>query len=380
MRRIVVALCLMLATIPATGLAGLVPTASAAPSISASGSVNQVYVTDLTPGSSVELLNGSSGVAATGTADTAGAYLFRSVAAAPGYQVRSGGTTVGPLTVTSPADHPTDSWYAVKAASEPIAAGFGYLTTRDGTKLSVNVTLPFEGGAGPWPVVINYSGYDPSQPGLPPRESLLYAAQGYVVVGVNMRGTGCSGGAFEFMETLQGLDGYDMVETIAHQSWSNGNVGLVGISYSGYSQLYVAATRPPHLRAITPLSPYSDTYSAILYPGGILNNGFAVDWATDRQAGAKPRARGWVKKRINEGDTVCDRNQTLRLQSKPLLERIQETPFADHEFDYLNTETFVDQIQVPTYLASQWQDEQTGGSAANLVPLFNPATKVYGSF
>src|SRR5690606_34224466 len=39
-----------------------------------------------------------------------------------------------------------------------------------------------------------------------------------------------------------------------------------------------------------------------------------------------------------------------------------------------------DQIRVPTYLASQWQDEQTGGSAANLMPLFHPDTPLFGSF
>jgi len=197
---------------------------------------------------------------------------------------------------------------------------------------------------------------------------------------VNMRGTGCSGGAFEFMETLQSTDGYDVIETVAHQPWSNGDVGMVGISYSGYSQLYVAATQPPHLDAIAPLSPYSDTYSAILYPGGILNDGFALEWATDRENGARPRAAGWARDLIAAGDTVCERNQDLRLQSKPLLQRIYDTPFSESVFDYLNTETFVDQIEVPTYLASQWQDEQTGGSAANLIPLFDPDTQVFASF
>jgi predicted acyl esterase len=198
---------------------------------------------------------------------------------------------------------------------------------------------------------------------------------------VNLRGTTCSGGAFEFMEDLQALDGYDVVETLAQQTWSNGSVGMAGISYSGYSQLYVGATNPPHLNAIAPASPYSDTYSGILYPGGILNDGFALGWATERQDDAKPRAHGWVRSRINNGDTTCAQNQVMRLQSKPLLERIHNTPFADHEFDYLNTETFVHKIKMPVYLSAQWQDEQTGGSSANLIPFFDPAnTRVFGDF
>jgi len=376
MRRIIVALCLMAGSVTV----GLAPAPAGASAVwSASGSVNQVYVTDLAPGAPVALSQGPTPISS-GVADSAGGYLFRSVPAGSGYLVTSGAETSASLTVTDPSQNPDDSWYASQASTNPLSAGYGYMTTRDGTKLSVNVTFPADGSPGPWPVVVNYSGYSPAAPGPPPQESLLYIAQGYVVVGVNMRGTGCSGGAFEFMETLQSLDGYDMVETLAHQSWSNGDVGLVGISYSGYSQLYVAATQPPHLRAITPLSPFSDTYSGILYPGGILNDGFAVGWASDRENGAKPRAAGWARDRIAGGDTICADNQDLRLQSKPLLQRIHNTPFADHEFDYLNTETFVNKIKVPTYLASQWQDEQTGGSAANLIPLFDPATKVFASF
>ena len=82
-----------------------------------------------------------------------------------------------------------------------------------------------------------------------------------------MRGTGCSGGAFDYFEELQDLDGYDAIETLAHQTWSNGNVGMVGISYMGISQLFVAQTRPPHLRAITPLSVIADTVRSTLAPG-----------------------------------------------------------------------------------------------------------------
>ena len=99
---------------------------------------------------------------------------------------------------------------------------------------------------------------------------------GYAVVDVNMRGTGCSGGAFDYFERLQSLDGYDVVETVARQPWVlNGKVGMVGVSYGGISQLFVGATAPPHLAAITPLSVIDNT-ATTLYPGGMLNTGFAL--------------------------------------------------------------------------------------------------------
>jgi hypothetical protein len=329
----------------------------------AGGSVNQVYTYGHATGIDVELLDDTGTVVQTGTTDAQGAYLFQEVTKGTGYVVREGGDggpESGPLTVTDPGDNPPQSFYDGITLHE----GFGYLPTRDGTLLSVNITFPKDGSKPPWPVVMDYSGYDPSQPGDPPQEAAFYPYDGYVTVGVNMRGTTCSGGRFSFFEPLQSTDGYDAVEALAAQSWSNGNVGLVGISYSGYSQLYVAATDPPHLRAITPLSPFGDTYRGILYPGGILNDGFALSWATDRQDAARPANDQWVKDRIAGGDTTCAANQVMRLQSENMLAEIQPGRFDERPLgDYLDTTTFVDKIDVPVYLASQFQDEQTGGSA-----------------
>ena len=65
---------------------------------------------------------------------------------------------------------------------------------------------------------------------------------------------------------------------------------MMGISYGGISQLFVAATRPPSLAAITPLSVIDNT-ATTLYPGGILNTGFALSWAKDRVHDARPASR-----------------------------------------------------------------------------------------
>ena len=86
---------------------------------------------------------------------------------------------------------------------------------------------------------------------------------------------------------------------------------MVGISFPGITQLFVAKTQPPHLAAITPLSVLDDTYDT-LYPGGIFNNGFALGWAKDRQADARPATRAgegqeWARKRIADGDDDVSR-------------------------------------------------------------------------
>ena len=134
------------------------------------------------------------------------------------------------------------------------------------------------------PTLIEYSGYGDRRRPSGPESGISIVANllGYTVVDVNMRGTGCSGGAYDFFEPLQGLDGYDVIETVARQPWVKGDkVGMFGISFGGISQLFTAQYQPPSLAAITPLSVIDQTQTT-LYPGGILNTGFAYSWAVDR--------------------------------------------------------------------------------------------------
>ncbi len=346
----------------------------ALPSFDAHGSVNQVYVTKLTVGDPVTLHNSAHTLVATGTADAQGAYLFRDVPTGTGYTVSQDGATSAALDVTDPSDNPPESFYQ----HTPLHEGFNYIPTRDGTLLSANITFPTDGSPGPWPVLLDYSGYDPSQPGQTPSEAAMFPYQGYVVVGLNMRGTGCSGGSFDYFETLQDLDGYDAIETLANQTWSNGNVGMVGISYMGISQLFVAQTRPPHLRAITPLSVIADTVRSTLAPGGILNNGFALSWATERDEAAQPEAHQWVKDQIaleaTEGITTCLDNQQLRLQSVSAVAQIDADTYYTPALDALAPRTFVNKIDVPTYIGGAFQDEQTGGEWSSMLQDFAPGT------
>jgi hypothetical protein len=121
--------------------------------------------------------------------------------------------------------------------------GFQYIEMRDGTLLSAKVRLPdpLLFGEGPYPTVIEYSGYSPSRPDRRGPGLLLASALGSATVGVNMRGTGCSGGVFDVFNRAQHADGYDVVEAVARQDWVMHNeVGMIGLSYPGISQLFVA--------------------------------------------------------------------------------------------------------------------------------------------
>ena len=215
--------------------------------------------------------------------------------------------------------------------------------------------------------MIEYSGYGYADPAGPQSGiSILANLMGFTVVDVNMRGTGCSGGAFDFFEPLQNLDGYDVIETIARQPWAlHQKVGMMGISYGGISQLFTAQTNPPSLAAISPLSVLDSTQTT-LYPGGILNTGFALNWALERVHDAKPAGpntgQPWAYQRIQQGDQTCKANQALHGEAANLLAKIRANDhYVPKVADPLAPITFVNKINVPVFMACQWTDEQTGG-------------------
>jgi predicted acyl esterase len=383
--------------------------AASASAFTVQGSVEQVDVMGLTANAQVSLLSKSGTTVYTQEADSLGGLLFRNVKPGKSYRVQltSTGETSAPITVHTDASVPWDpSIYHQEIPDN----GYTYLTTRDGTQLAIDVhpptspagepgvpsmfhfpTLPIPGVSSlsytpPYPTLIEYSGYGYADPAGPENGiAVLANLMGFAVVDVNMRGTGCSGGAFDFFEPLQNLDGYDVIETIAHQPWVLGNkVGMLGISYGGISQLFTAQTQPAGLEAIAPLS-VIDATASTLYPGGILNTGFAVAWAEERQQNAEPASPGhgqaWATKRIEEGDQTCKANQALHGEAANLMEKIKaNATYNPPVADPLDPVTFVKKIKVPTFMACQWEDEQTGGHCADLAEHFTGTSRKWFTF
>jgi predicted acyl esterase len=380
---------------------------SAAQAFDAHGSARQVYVTGLAANAPVTLIK-PDGRRRTRTASVLGGKVFRGLKPGDGYRVSSGGATSGPLSVLSNRSAPPST--DVYNQSLP-SSGYGYLTTRDGTKLAIDVHPPHDiASAAPTgislppglpiptpippvsgrptanPTLIEYSGYGYADPAGPQNGiAILANLMGFTVVDVNMRGTGCSGGAFDFFEPLQSLDGYDVIETVARQPWvANGKVGMMGISYGGISQLFTANTRPPSLAAISPLS-VIDATQTTLYPGGVLNTGFAVNWAKERIHDAKPAGpdggQAYAYKRVQDGDQVCKDNQVLHADAVDLLAKIRaNNHYKPKVADPLSPVTFVKHIGVPVYMACQWTDEQTGGHCPTLAENFTGTQKKWFTF
>jgi putative CocE/NonD family hydrolase len=125
---------------------------------------------------------------------------------------------------------------------------------RDGVELAASVYRP-AGQKEPLPVIFTLTPYigDSYQD-----RAMYFARHGYVYALVDVRGRGDSGGIFDPF-AQEARDGYDAVEWLARQPWSNGKVAMWGGSYAGFDQWTVAKERPPHLVTIVP--------AAAVHPG-----------------------------------------------------------------------------------------------------------------
>jgi len=175
---------------------------------------------------------------------------------------------------------------------------------RDGAVLRANVFRPDEGGRfpvlmtlGPYGKDVHLSQFMPEawealqrrHPEILKASSCKYlvfetpdpemwAPEGYVVVKVDSRGAGKSAGRLDVNSPAEFRDFHDAIEWAAAQPWSNGKVGLLGISYYAAGQWMIAAQRPPHLAAILPWQGTYDFYRDRTRQGGILGSGFLRRW------------------------------------------------------------------------------------------------------
>ncbi|MHB1328117.1 MAG: CocE/NonD family hydrolase [Gemmatimonadales bacterium] len=135
------------------------------------------------------------------------------------------------------------------AAPAPIVMQYDVrVPMRDGVTLSVDVYRP--NTTERVPIILLRTPYDN---GVASQvvAGKLWASRGYAYAVQDVRGRGDSDGTFYPMVT-EAEDGYDTIEWLARQPWSNGKVGMMGGSYLGWVQLYAATLKPPALKALIP--------------------------------------------------------------------------------------------------------------------------------
>ncbi len=135
------------------------------------------------------------------------------------------------------------------------------IPVRDGTMLAADIVRPDLPGK--FPVIVEYTPYRKDDASRSLLDALCYFAEsGFIAVRLDVRGTGSSGGITtdEYAPEEQ-QDGCDAIEWLATQPWSNGNIGMWGTSYGGFTAIQVAMHQPPHLKAIAPMYATDDRYT-----------------------------------------------------------------------------------------------------------------------
>lgn len=264
---------------------------------------------------------------------------------------------------------------------------------RDGTTLLADVHRPQDEGR--YPVLVAASPY-PRQIqdlGAPmgfieAGASDFFVPRGYVHVIANLRGTGGSGGTFTLADSQERHDLHDLVEWAAEQPWSDGNVGMVGISYFAIAQLEAAAERPPHLKAVFPVATSSDLFEAASHHG-LFSSTFMTPFLAMVGMTAGRSDKLWrgtfveTARRVLRTPRLHERFATMNGESSigvlKLALRLHhdphpwddlwrsaavEHPVRDEWWDERNVLPLLEAVTIPVYLGCDWQN----------VPLHLPGT------
>ncbi|MFC2056996.1 CocE/NonD family hydrolase [Chloroflexota bacterium] len=226
------------------------------------------------------------------------------------------------------------------------------MTLRDGVKINIDIFRPEK--AGEYPVLIAWSPYGKHRRAyadyygrgtsggttdinegdvseyttFEAADPVYWCANDYVIINADARGAWGSEGVATFMSDQEAKDCYDLIEWAGTQSWSNGKVGMDGVSYLAWSQWKVAALNPPHLAAINPWEGVSDFYREFAFHGGIPETVFFPRWS---------------------------RNLYSTTPIEDLIEMAKRHPLFD---DYwVNKNANLSKIKVPAFVVASWSDQ-----------------------
>lgn len=235
------------------------------------------------------------------------------------------------------------------------------IVMEDGTALSANIFKPK--ATGKYPVVLSFTAYDkdkgPDEYPPPLKAAYLpnhkfgsievspwtmweapdpafWVSNNYVVLQVDSRGYFSSEGEASLFDMQNIEDFHEVIEWAGTQSWSNGHVGLNGVSYLAIAQWFAASNNPPsYLKAIIPWEGNNDPFREVLYHGGIPETSFTRFWVNR------------VRQCANETKPLPP-FPVFKLGHKnpAILKKIQDPPQLD-----------LSEIKVPALICATWSDQ-----------------------
>jgi predicted acyl esterase len=171
-------------------------------------------------------------------------------------------------------------------------------------------------------------GFTPMRGYMESGDSTFFARRGYVHAVFNVRGSGQSEGYYQLMGPIEVQDICDLIDWVAAQPWSNGDVAMFGVSYFARLAKAVAAIGPKPLKAIFAPFAGTDDYRHRSYHGGILAHGFLTHW---RNSLHRPNYRSFYKAQHGEAAYKQAIEQTMRdeeIMAVPALREALQNPEA----------------------------------------------------
>ena len=244
----------------------------------------------------------------------------------------------------------------------------------DGVHLAADIWRPQgPAGKGPFPVLLEYLPYRKTE-GRGNRYPFYayFVRRGYVVARVDIRGTGNSTGTlipYEYSD-IENTDGDSVIAWLARQPYSNGKVGMFGISWGGFNSIHMAMRRPPALKAIIAVDATDDLYQDdVHFMDGMMH----VDsWEMSQDlANAMPGAPDY---------TIDEKYFAERFDRPPwgLTYKRQQSdgPF----WDRTALKTRYDAIQIPTFVVGGWYDGYRDSVARMLQHMKVPMKAIVGAW
>lgn len=251
-----------------------------------------------------------------------------------------------------------------------------FIEMKDGCQLAARLFIPVSAWKQPVPVILEYLPYRKRDLMRSRDESLhrYFAAQGYACARVDVRGSGDSQGVMVDEYSAHELDdALRIIEWLCQQSWCNGNVGMMGISWGGFNALQVAALNPPALKAIITLCASDDRYADDAhYMGGCLLNE-NMQWGSILTLyGAYPP----------DPEIVGDQWRQIWLKR---LEKLQpfpalwmQHPWRDDFWKHGSVCENYQAIKIPVYIIGGWADGYTNSVSRLLENLNCPRKGLIG--
>lgn len=246
-----------------------------------------------------------------------------------------------------------------------------------GKKLSVRVTLPAnekgEPAPGPFPVILTQSGYNTNLlsylfMGTPGNLMLgatdpFVVKRGYAQVAVDALGTGASEGGWELFGEEEQIGFADMVDWVHEQPWSNGKVGVAGVSYMAISSLFAAQRRPDSIDAVFASLPMGDAMRGIVGTGGLLNAHFMSTWMRITQILSTQNVQTALANPKHMAHLMnVNKEHVAQIESyyMPLIDdALWNAPYVTYDGEFWRTRSpleHIDQIKAPTMIFGALHD------------------------